>query len=137
MDETGFRYNNLFADDIHGFGDIVASLGRGSGFANVTFVQPHVTFYPRKEKNLVIDFSFTFHRATRARMEGTGVLGALPRASNRLTSNIGSEFDLNVEYLHKENVRPFIRFGGFWPGNIFGPQAARAIKLEGGIEFRF
>jgi hypothetical protein len=137
MDEIGFRYNNIFADDIHGFDGTVSSLGRGSGFANVTFIQPRITFYPRTERDLSISSSFTFHRATRARLEGSGVLGALRPISNRVTNDIGGEFDLNVEFLYKQNVKPFVYFGAFYPGDIFGPGRATAIKLEAGVEFKF
>lgn len=137
MDEIGFRYNGLFADDVHGFDGTVASLGRGSGFANVTFVQPFIAFRPAWRKGLILGSSFTFHRATRKRLEGSGVLGTLTPSSTRFTDDVGNELDLYAEYFYKQSIRPFIDFAVFFPRDIFGPRFTKAVKLEAGIEFKF
>lgn len=65
------------------------------------------------------------------------MLGTLTPSSTRFTGDIGNELDLYAQYLHKQNIRPFIDFAVFFPGDILGPRFTRAVKLEAGIEFKF
>lgn len=137
MDETGFTYTFLFSDDLHGFTGRAADLRRGSGFANVTFVQPYLQF--RLVPALNVFGSYTYLRATRGQPLGAGILGVgavLPPAIRR-TRNIGHEVDLLIDHDVDPAVRLFAYGGVFVPGKIFDLAAARAWKVEIGVEYRF
>lgn len=135
MDETGFLYTNIFADDIHGFDGTAASLANGSGFANVTFFQPRLAVRPLP--SLTATGLLTILRATKDRVEGTGPLGNRPATGTRITGDVGTEVDLNVVYNVDRQVTVFGFLGWFRPGLVYGSAADDALKAEVGIAFRF
>lgn len=135
MDETGLRYTNIFADDVHGFDGTAASLANGSGFANVTFFQPRLGVRPLP--SLTVTGLLTILLATKDRVEGTGPLGDRPATDTRITGDVGTEVDLNVVYNLDRQVTVFGFLGWFAPGLVYGPAADDALKGEVGIAFRF
>ena len=144
VDETGFRYNFLFSDDIHGFNGRGFDSRRGSGFTNVTFAQPYAIVRPRPD--LQAKFAWTLLRASVAQPAGTGVLGPRPLLHPALsysqtavggpTKDIGQEFDVLLDYFHGP-IRLFSYFGMFLPGRIYAPFQDYALKYEVGVEYRF
>ncbi|MBI1927961.1 alginate export family protein [Candidatus Poribacteria bacterium] len=134
MDETGFHYTNLFSDDIHGYDGTPASLGRGSGFANVTFLQPHVSV--QLMDDLWLKASYTRLIATQDQIKGTGPLGNLTATSTAETRDIGDEIDLNLDYKIDANANWFLKLGAFFPGEIYGSGTDNAFKAEAGIGYR-
>ena len=135
MDETGLRYTNIFADDIHGFDGTAASLANGSGFANVTFFQPRLGVQPLP--SLAVTGLLTILLATKDRVEGTGPLGDRPATGTRITGDVGTEVDLNVVYELDRQVTVFGFLGWFDPGLVYGSAADDALKGEIGMAFRF
>ena len=135
MDETGFRYTNIFADDIHGFDGTGASLANGAGFANVTFFQPRLGARPLPALSLAA--SLTFLLATVDRVEGSGPLGDRPATGSGLTRQVGQEVDLNATYRLDRYGSLFLFLGWFTPGRVYGEAADDAFKAEVGIEVRF
>ena len=145
LDETAFRYNFVFADDIHGYNGRPFDTRRGSGFSNTTFFQPYVIVRPIEK--LQTKFAWTYLRATEAQAAGTGVLGPSPFLTPALsysstavggpTKDIGQEFDILTDYFYSPAVRLFAYFGTFLPGRLYAPSADNAVKFETGIEYRF
>jgi hypothetical protein len=142
-DETGFRYNFLFSDDIHGFNGRGFDSRRGSGFTNVTFAQPYAIVRPRPD--LQAKFAWTLLRASVAQPAGTGVLGSRPLLHPALsynqtpvggpTKDIGQEFDVLLDYFTA-------RFASSPTSACSSPVASapfqdHALKYEVGIEYRF
>lgn len=144
LDETGFRYNFLFSDDIHGWNGRGFDSRRGSGFTNVTFVQPYPIVRPRPD--FQAKFAWTLLRSSVAQPAGTGVLGPRPLLNSALsysqtpvggpTKDIGQEFDVLMDYFHGP-VRVFSYFGMFLPGRVYAPFQDYALKYEVGVEYRF
>ncbi len=135
VDETHFAYTNLFADDIHGWDGTSASLARGAGFANVTFVQPRVRLHPRPR--LTVEGSVTRLWATEERVVGTGPLGRGVATGTETSRDLGVELDLNGTYQLEAKTRAFATLGWFDPGEVFGADAESALKLEIGLELAF
>ena len=145
VDETSFRYNFLFSDDIHGFNGRGFDTRRGNGFSNITFIQPYVIVRPMEK--LQAKMAWTYLRASVAQLAGTGVLGPHPVLSQALafstttaggpTKDVGQEFDLLMDYFVNPHARLFSYFGMFLPGRIYAPFADNALKFEVGIELRF
>ena len=145
LDETAFRYNFVFADDIHGYNGRPFDTRRGSGFSNTTFFQPYVIVRPIEK--LQTKFAWTYLRATEAQAAGTGALGPSPFLTPALsysstavggpTKDIGQEFDILTDYFYSPAVRLFAYFGTFLPGRLYAPSADNAVKFETGIEYRF
>lgn len=137
MDETGFLYTHLFADDILGYKGANSDLGRGSGFANITFLQAKGSLYPlSKIPSLNIGGSLTHLRSTVPQRIGSGVLGNRPTNSLDLTHDTGWEIDLNAEYSNGP-FRYSLRAAYFKPGDIFGLDAFSAKKIESSFTFEF
>lgn len=144
LDETAFRYNFLFSDDIHGFNGRGFDSRRGSGFTNVTFVQPYAIVRPAP--NFQARFGWTLLRASVAQPAGTGVLGPSPLLHPALsysqtavggpTKDVGQEVDVLMDYVYGP-VRLFSHFGMFLPGRLYAPFQDHALKYEFGIEYRF
>lgn len=133
LDEGSLAYNHLFGDDLWGFNGTDASIGRGAGLANVTFIQPSLGW--RLSELTECRLSYTKHWATSPRVAGTGIFGT-PDANG--ATDIGDEVDLRVGHL----VGGSLLYGAtsiFIPGNVFPtPGAANAAyKLEIGTETRF
>ena len=145
IDETSFRYNFLFSDDIHGFNGRGFDTRRGSGFSNITFFQPYVIVRPTEK--LQTKVAWTYLRASVAQPAGTGVLGPQPVLSQALafnstadegpTRDVGQEVDLLIDYFFNAHARFFSYFGLFIPGHVYAPFTDNALKLETGIELRF
>lgn len=145
VDETSFRYNFLFSDDIHGFNGRGFDTRRGSGFSNITFLQPYVIVKPTDK--LQAKVAWTYLRASVAQPAGTGALGPQPVLSQALafnttavggpTKDVGQEFDVLMDYFVNPYARVFSYFGMFLPGRIYTPFADTALKYEMGIELRF
>lgn len=145
IDETSFRYNFLFSDDIHGFNGRGFDTRRANGFSNVTFIQPYVIVRPTE--NLQTKVAWTFLRASVPQPAGTGVLGPQPVLSQALafnatafggpTRDVGQEIDVLIDYFFNAHARIFSYFGMFLPGRIYAPFADHALKYELGIELRF
>lgn len=144
LDETGFRYNFLFSDDIHGFNGRGFDSRRGSGFTNVTFAQPYAILRPIADFQIKV--AWTWLQASVAQPAGTGVLGPRPLLHPALsysrtavggpTKDIGQEFDVLVDYVYGP-VRLFSYFGMFLPGRLYAPHQDNALKYEVGVEYRF
>lgn len=135
VDEVGFRYTNIFGDDIHGFDGTAASFANGSGFANVTFFQPYLGVRPLPALSLT--GSLTFLLATEDRVEGTGPLGERPATGSQRSSEIGQEINVNATYKVDRQVSLFAFLGWFIPGRVYGTGADDAQKAEVGVEFAF
>jgi hypothetical protein len=135
MDETGFTYTNLYADDVHGYDGTNASVGRGAGFANTTFAQLHGEVRPNER--LRLELSYTWLRVTEPQPVGSGVLGLKPPTGAGVTKHIGSELDFDADYSLTKDTRLFLRSGFFFPGRIFGVSASSAQKIELGVETSF
>lgn len=145
VDETSFRYNFLFSDDVHGFNGRGFDTRRGSGFSNITFLQPYVIVKPTDKFQAKV--AWTYLRASVAQMAGTGALGPQPVLSQALafnttavggpTKDVGQEFDVLIDYFVNPYARVFSYFGMFLPGRIYAPFADTALKYEMGIELRF
>lgn len=136
IDEQSLAFNHLFGDDLHGFDGTDASIGRGSGLNNVTFVQPNLTY--RFTPDLTGNLGYTWHVASAAQKVGSGVLGTAATANTALTSDIGSEVDARLAW----KLGPTTLYGAastFVPGEIFPKVglANAAHKLEVGTEVRF
>lgn len=144
LDETGFRYNFLFSDDIHGWNGRGFDSRRGSGFTNVTFVQPYAIVRPSRE--FQTKFAWTLLRSSVPQPAGTGVLGPRPLLHPALsysheavggpTKDIGQEFDVLMDYFYGP-IRAFSYFGMFLPGRLYAPFQDYALKYELGVEYRF
>jgi hypothetical protein len=144
IDETSFRYNFLYSDDIHGYNGRGFDTRRGSGFSNTTFVQPYVVLKPIEKFEMRVSWSFLW--ASVAQPAGTGVLGPKPVLNSALaysstavggpTRDIGQEVDVLADYFFSPAVRFFSHFGMFLPGRIYGPSADNALKYELGVEYR-
>ncbi|BCA52996.1 hypothetical protein W02_01360 [Nitrospira sp. KM1] len=145
LDETAFRYNFFFSDDIHGYNGRPFDTRRGSGFSNTTFIQPYLIVKPLDK--LQTKVSWTYLRATEAQPAGTGALGPTPFLTPALsysstgvggpTKDIGQEFDVLTDYFFNPAVRLFANFGIFLPGRLYAPFADNAVKFQTGIEYRF
>ena len=145
VDETSFRYNFLFSDDIHGFNGRGFDTRRGSGFSNITFIQPYVIVKPTEKFQAKV--AWTYLRVSVAQPAGTGALGPQPVLSQALAFNTtavggptkdgGQEFDVLMDYFVNPHARVFSYFGMFIPGQIYAPFADTALKYEMGIELRF
>ena len=145
VDETSFRYNFLFSDDIHGFNGRGFDTRRGSGFSNITFLQPYVIVKPTEKFQAKV--AWTYLRASVPQSAGTGVLGPQPVLSQALafsttavggpTKDVGQEFDVLMDYFVNPHTRVFSHFGMFLPGRIYAPVADHALKYELGLELRF
>ncbi len=133
MDETGFTYTYIFSDDLHGYDGRSSDNGFGSGFANVTWIQAHCKYLWRQ---LTIEGSYTYLRATKSQLVGSGPLGLSPTTSSSRSRDIGDEIDAHLSYDFDEHVRVYIKAGIFFPGRIYG-NADSAVKSEAGLEFRF
>lgn len=145
IDETSFRYNFLFSDDIHGFNGRGFDTRRGSGFSNITFIQPYVIVRPTEK--VQVKAAWTYLRASVAQPAGTGVLGPLPVLNPSLafnptavggpTKDVGQEFDVLMDYFINSYARVFSYLGMFIPGRNYAPFADHALKYELGLELRF
>jgi len=145
VDETSFRYNFLFSDDIHGFNGRGFDTRRANGFSNITFIQPYVIVRPTEK--IQVKAAWTYLRASVAQPAGTGALGPQPVLSQALafnttavggpTKDVGQEFDVLMDYFVTPYARVFSHFGMFLPGRIYAPFADTALKYEMGIELRF
>ncbi len=145
VDETSFRYNFMFSDDINGFNGRAADNRRASGFTNTTFFQPYAILRPTEKFQTKV--AWTYLRATVAQPAGTGVLGPTPILAPFLsystiavggpTKDIGQEVNVLMDYFFDPQTRLFSHFGMFLPGRLYAPFADNAIKYELGIEFRF
>ena len=145
VDETGYEYTVIYSDDILGYNGSAASLNNTQGFANTKFVQPSVLV--QAHRDLSARITYTFLRAHKAQLEGTGPLGngrfgvdpflVFPATSTVKTQEIGHEIDLHVNYVVDKNVSLFTRVGRFVPGAIFGTGTHNVYKVESGLEFRF
>jgi hypothetical protein len=154
IDETVFRFNFLYSDDINGYDGRSFDTRRGSGFTNTTFIQPYAVFRPTEK--LQMKAAWTYLRASVAQPAGTGVLGPLPVLNAALaynclgtsppvctspvggpTKDIGQEVDVLTDYFFTPSVRVFSYFSMFFPGRIYAPFADNALKYEFGIEYRF
>jgi hypothetical protein len=145
VDETSFRYNFLFSDDVHGFNGRGFDTRRGSGFSNITFLQPYVIVKPTDKFQAKV--AWTYLWASVAQPAGTGALGPQPVLSQALafnttavgrpTKDVGQEFDVLMDYFVNPYARVFSYFGMFLPGRIYAPFADTALKYEMGIELRF
>ncbi|CAE6797180.1 hypothetical protein NSPZN2_70150 [Nitrospira defluvii] len=145
VDETSFRYNFLFSDDVHGFNGRGFDTRRGSGFSNITFLQPYVIVKPTDKFQAKV--AWTYLRASVAQPAGTGALGPQPVLSQALafkttavggpTKDVGQEFDVLMDYFVNPYARVFSYFGMFLPGRIYAPVADHAVKYELGLELRF
>ena len=145
VDETSFRYNLLFSDDIHGFNGRGFDTRRANGFSNITFIQPYVIVRPTEKFQTKV--AWTYLRASVAQPAGTGVLGPQPVLSQALafstiavggpTRDVGQEIDVLMDYFINPYARVFSYFGMFIPGQIYAPFADTALKYEMGIELRF
>ena len=82
VDETSFRYNFLFSDDIHGFNGRGFDTRRANGFSNITVIQPYVIVRPTEKFQTKV--AWTYLRASVAQPAGTGVLGPQPVLSPAL-----------------------------------------------------
>lgn len=134
LDEGGHVYTNIFADDIHGFRFTnPGSVANGSGFANVTWFQFGLELLPLMDNKLKLDAHYTLLTATEARTKGSGVLGT---DTGETTSDIGSEFNLNIHYKLAKKLSLWMRSGYFMPGEIFGDQE-NVTKVELFTEFTF
>ena len=134
MDETGYNYTFLFADDIHGFAGQSSHLGRGSGFANVMFPQIYGVL---PKGPLTLKGSYTWLQATESQLEGSGVLGTVSTTNANRTRDIGHEWDILADYKLNKYLTLFFHSGYFLPGRIFGSGADPALKLETGVTFAF
>ena len=145
VDETSFRYNFLFSDDIHGFNGRGFDTRRANGFSNITFIQPYVIVRPTEKFQTKV--AWTYLRASVAQPAGTGVLGPQPVLSQALafsntavggpTKDVGQEIDVLLDYFINPYARVFSYFGMFIPGQIYAPFAGHAVKYELGFELRF
>ena len=145
VDETSFRYNFLFSDDIHGFNGRGFDTRRSNGFSNTTFIQPYVIVRPAEKLRTKV--AWTYLQASVAQPAGTGVLGPQPVLSQALafstsavggpTKDIGQEVDVLIDYFFNSHARLFSYFGMFFPGRLYAPFADHALKYEIGLELRF
>jgi hypothetical protein len=135
LDETHFAYTNLFADDIHGWDGTAGSLGRGAGFANVTFIQPRLRVSGTAD--LDVEASVTFLWATVERTVGTGPLGDRAPAGSDLTRDLGLEFDVTGTHALGDGATLGANLGWFAPGKVYGEGAADALKAEIWLEYGF
>jgi hypothetical protein len=145
IDETSFRYNFLFSDDIHGYNGRAFDTRRGSGFSNITFVQPYLVV--RLTPKLETRAAWTYLRASVAQPAGTGPLGPEPVLNPALafsttavggpTKDVGQEVDVLADYFMTPTARLFAYWAMFFPGRIFAPSADNAVKFETGLELRF
>jgi len=145
MDEAGYEYTVIYSDDIHGFNGSAASVGNMQGFANTKFLQPSLQVQVHRDVSARV--TYTFLRAHKAQLEGTGPLGngvfgvdpflTFPATSTARTKEIGHEVDLHLNYVVDKNITLFTRAGWFDPGAIFGSGTRNVFKLESGLEFRF
>jgi len=145
VDETSFRYNFLFSDDIHGFNGRGFDTRRGNGFSNITFLQPYVIVRPTEK--LQTKVAWTYLLASVPQSAGTGVLGPQPVLNQALafsttavggpTKDVGQEVDVLIDYFFNAQVRLFSYLGIFLPGQIYTPVTGTALKYEMGVELRF
>lgn len=150
IDETGYAYTYIYADDLHGYNGSSSSMRRASGFANTWFVQPNLRW--TAVENLTFGLSYTKLRAVRRQPEGSGPLGLsfagrgnygldpamrVDATSARGTRDIGYEVDFAAEYQASKHVRLPFNLGVFRPGDIFGQGARTAIKFDLAVEYRF
>ena len=150
LDETGYAYTYIYADDLHGYNGSSSSLRRAAGFANTWFLQPGLRWAPAE--NLVFTASYTFLRAVRRQIEGSGPLGLsfagrgnygldpamrVDATGSKLTRDIGYEVDFSAELAASKHVRLPANVGVFRPGDIFGRGARTALKFDLGVEYRF
>lgn len=136
VDESAFAFNHLFGDDLHGFDGTDAGIARGAGFANMTFLQPYVTFRPAPDLSTTL--SYTRQLTTAPVRAGSGVLGAGATTQTAAVNDVGDEVDLRVSY--KWGATNFYAAGStFVPGNVFANTGFTnaAHKLEMGTEVRF
>lgn len=136
INESSLAYNHLFSDELHGFDGTDASIGRGAGLNNVTFLQPNLTYH--FSDDLTGFASLTRHWATAPVRAGSGVLGNVPTASTQGVTGIGDELDLRLNY----RWGPTLFYGAastFVPGEVYANTGfANAVhKLEAGTEVRF
>lgn len=136
IDEQSPAYNQLFGDDIHGFDGTDASIGRGAGLNNVTFLQPNVTWH--LSPDVTANLGYTYHLASVPQRVGAGVMGLAPTTNTDTTSDIGSELDARVSW----KIGPTNLYGAaatFVPGGIYAKPgfANAAHKLEIGTEVKF
>jgi len=133
LDENGFNYTNIFADDIHGFRYTnPGSVRNGSGFANVTWFQIGLDAMFLDNK-LMFDATYTLLNTTEARTIGTGIFGT---NTDNTTKDIGTEINFNVRYKLTEKLAFALRSGLFMPGAIFGDHKD-VTKIELFTEFSF
>lgn len=136
IDETSFTYNRVFSDELHGFDGSAAATARGTGFNNVTFLQPFITWRPLE--NLTLATSYTLHLATAPQLGGSGPLGMLPANSPAWEHSIGDEVDARLTFnLGSSTV--YVHTGAFVPGKIY-PLAGldhTVYALEIGTELRY
>lgn len=150
VDETGYAYTSIYADDIHGYNGSSASIRRASGFANTWFLQPGLRWAPTE--TLAFTASFTFLRAVRRQFEGTGPMGLsfagrgnygldpamrVDATGTKRTRDLGYEIDVSAEHVASKHVRLPLNVGVFRPGDIFGHGARTAVKFDLGVEYRF
>lgn len=136
IDESAFVANDLFGDDLHGFDGTDASIGRGAGLANVTFVQPRLSY--RFTPDLSASLFYTKHLATVPQAAGSGVLGTRPATGAGPAWNIGDEADLRLSY--RWGATTFYGVvSTFVPGDVYPEPgfASAAHRLELGTELRF
>jgi hypothetical protein len=103
-------------------------------------------------EDLAFHASWTFLRAVRRQIEGSGPLGLsfagrgnygldpnmrVDATGTKRTRDIGHELDFSAEYLASSHVRLPLNFGVFRPGDIFGQGARTAVKFDLGVEYRF
>lgn len=136
IDESSFAFNHLFGDDLHGFDGTDAGIARGAGFANMTFVQPYVTW--RMTPDLFGTVSYTKQLTSAPVRAGSGVLGTTATTQTTASSDVGDEVDLRLAY--QWGATQFYGAGStFVPGTVFANPgfANAAYKLELGTEVRF
>ncbi len=133
IDETGFHYTYLFSDDIHGYDGRSADTGRGSGFANITWLGFRLGYSIR---GLKIGGSYTYLMATRCQKEGSGPLGDGSPLSSSMTRDVGYEMDGDIYYTVNDTVNIGLRGGVFFPGRIYRYRDV-ASKMELTVEYRF
>ena len=134
MDETGFHYTYIFSDDIHGYDGRTSDIGRGSGFANISWAQIHLEY---SLDRLSFGGSYTLMRATVGQFEGSGPLGTASATSGERTKDVGYELDARLSYdIIDKSARVYAMAGVFFPGKIYG-DADRASKAELALEYRF
>jgi hypothetical protein len=138
MDETGFKYTNVFADDIWGYDYAAAGLGgsslaRGSGFSNINFYQVKGGYRFTERLNSLL--SFTYLRLTEERVEGGGSPNST-LTGGPTTHDVGFEVDLDVDYKINPYTNLFLKSGWFEPGDLYAKKDG-AGKVEVGFEFMF